>query len=176
MFWTCFEVMFLEKKCPMHPKGPDLEKFKKKLIKFQFFKNVQKRSQECSNILRGDFFEIIMPCRVEKWEKNEEKIEVLKFQNCPKTFLKVSKQVLNLFWGNFLRKKVPSAPRTVETWKNFKKLEKLAHFQNAQKRSQKQSNMFRTCFEEIFSVKLLLSAPWGFERREDGKYGKFQYF
>ena len=61
---------------------------------------------------------------------------------------------------------MPSAPRNVEIWNNFKKLEKFSHFQNAQKRSQKQSNMFWTCFEEIFSVKLLLTAPWRFERRK----------
>ena len=110
-----------------------------------------------------------------KLEQNQNKIEVLEFQKCPKTFLKVSKHVLNLFWGNFLGKKVPSAPRNVKTWNNFKKLEKLSHFENSQKRSQKQSNTFWTCFEEIFPIKLFLSAPWGFERREDGKYGKFQY-
>ena len=61
---------------------------------------------------------------------------------------------------------MPSAPRNVEIWNNFKKLEKFSHFQNTQKRSQKQSNMFWTCFEEIFSVKLLLTAPWRFERRK----------
>ena len=61
---------------------------------------------------------------------------------------------------------MPSAPRNVEIWNNFKKLEKFSHFQNTQKRSQKQSNMFWTCFEEFFSVKLLLTAPWRFERRK----------
>ena len=135
-------------------------------------KNVPNSAQTCYEVI---FFEIIMPCRVEKWKKMQNKIGVLKFQKCPKTFLKASKHALNLFWGNFLRKKMPSAPRNVENWNNFKKLEKLSHFQIAQKRSQKQSNMFWTSFEEIFSLKLLLSAPWRFERRKDGKYGKFKY-
>ena len=57
----------------------------------------------------------------------------MKFQKCPKTILKVSKQVLKLFWGNFFWKKSPSAPWSVETWKNSKKPEKLSIFQNAQK-------------------------------------------
>ena len=125
-------------------------------------KNVPNRVQTCYEVI---FFEIIMPCRVKKWRKMK-KNRTFEISMCPKTFLKVSKHVLNLFWGNFLGKKVPSAPRNVKTWNNFKKLEKLSHFENDQKRSQKQSNMFWTCFEEIFSAKLLLSAPWGFERRK----------
>ena len=149
---------------------------KKNRKKNQIFRNVQNRTQQSSNMLRSVVFWNHHALQGRKMEKNEKIIGLLKFQKCPYTCLKVSKHVLNLFWGNFLGKKVPSAPRNVENWNNFKKLEKLSHFQIAQKRSQKQSNMFWTSFEEIFSLKLLLSAPWRFERREDGKYGKFQYF
>ena len=123
---------------------------KKNRKEIQIFRNVQKRTQQCSNMLRGDFFWNHHALQGRKMEKNERKIGLLKFEKCPKTFLKVSKLVLNLFWGNFLGKKVPSAPRNVKTWNNFKKLEKLSHFENDQKRSQKQSNMFWTCFEEFF--------------------------
>ena len=167
---------FFEKKWLVHTGGSRLEKIQKKTKKIKTFRNVQKRNQQSSNMLRGDFFWNHHALQGRKMEKNEKKTRLLKFQKCPKTFLKVSKHVLNLFWGNFPGKKVPSAPRTVKTWNNFKKLEKLSHFENAQKRSQWQSNTFWTCFEEIFSVKLFLSAPWRFERREGGKYGKFQYF
>ena len=125
-------------------------------------KNVPNSVQTCYHVIFWSHHAL----QGQKLEQKENKIEVLKFQKCPKTFLKVSKQVLNLFWGNFRRKKMPSAPRNVETWNNFKKLEKLSHFQNAQKRSQKQSDMFWKCFEEISSVKLLLTEPWRFERRK----------
>ena len=176
---TCFELVLrwcFWKKNAQCTLKVQIWKNSKKIDKISVFQKCPKTFPRVFKHLTRWFFWNHHALQGRKMGKNEEKIEVLKFQNCPKTFLKVSKQVLNLFWGNFLGKKVPSAPRTVETWKNFKKLEKLSHFQNAQKRSQKQSNMFWTWFEEICSVKLLLSAPWRFERREDGKYGNLQYF
>ena len=85
--------------------------------------------------------------------KFEKKIDKnLKFQKCPKTVLKVSKQILNLFWGNFLGKNCPVHPgrsklgKTSKNWKTF-------NFQNAQIRSQKCSILFSTCFEVFFPVK-----------------------
>ena len=93
----------------------------------------------------------------------------LKFQKCPKTVLKVSKQILNLFWGNFLGKNCPVHPgrsklgKTSKNWKTF-------NFQNAQIRSQKCSNLFSTCFEVIFPVKKNSpSAPWMVEKSKNFK-------
>ena len=37
------------------------------------------------------------------------------FQKCPKVFPKVSKRVLNMFWGNLFEKFLPSFPRRVES-------------------------------------------------------------
>ena len=75
--------------------------------------------------------------------KNEKIIGVLKFQKCPKVFLKVSKHALNLFWGNFLRKKCPVHPgmsklgTTSRNWKNY-------HIFKMPKNAPKSN---QTCFE-----------------------------
>ena len=47
-----------------------------------------------------------------------------KFQKCPKSFPKVSKRVLNVFWGKLFENFLPSFPRRFEFWKNFKKNQK----------------------------------------------------
>ena len=64
-----------------------------------------------------------------------------KLQKCPKSFPKVSKHVLNTFWGKLFENFLPSFPWNVESSKIFKK----KHFQdskNAQKCSQKYPNVF----------------------------------
>ena len=113
-----------------------------------------------------------------KLGKFEKKIDKnLKFQKCPKTVLKVSKQTLNLFWGNFLGKNCPVHPgrsklgKTSKNWKTF-------NFQNAQIRSQKCSNLFSTCFEVIFPVKKirLVHPEWSRNRKISKKMKKNQFF
>ena len=124
LFWG----IFLENFCPVHAGGSKLGKRSEKWKNFHFSskspntfpKKVQKRFEHA---LR--YFFLVNSKK--KIDKN------LKFQKCPKTILKVSKQVLKLFWGNFFWKKSPSAPWSVETWKNSKKLEKISIFQNALK-------------------------------------------
>ena len=110
--------------------------------------------------------------------KFEKKIDKnLKFQKCPKTVLKVSKQILNLFWGNFLGKNCPVHPgrsklgKTSKNWKTF-------NFQNAQIRSQKCSNLFSTCFEVIFPVKKirLVHPEWSRNRKISKKNEKNSIF
>ena len=95
----------------------------------------------------GKFFEKLyaqcsMECRVfENFQKNISS----KFQKCPKVFPKVSKRVLNMFWGKLFEKFLPSFPWNVESSKIFKKIY-LQNSKNAQKCSQKYPNLFQGDF------------------------------
>ena len=72
-----------------------------------------------------------------------------KFQKCPKSFPKVSKHVLNMFWGKLFGKFLPSFPWNVESTKIFKKnIFKVPKMpKSVPKRNQ-------TCFRVIFSKKI----------------------
>ena len=75
----------------------------------------------------------------ENFPKNQ---KILKYQKCPKTFPKVSKRVLNVFWGNFFLKNfMPSVPWREESSKIFKNIY-LQNYKNAQNCSQKYPNVF----------------------------------
>ena len=166
LFWGEFFEVFIQ--CTLE--GRDVEKFQK-MDKLSNFQNPGKRFQKCPNLIWGVFLPILFLPRApwrSKLGKNWKKFEkVLEFQKCPKMFLKLSKLVFNLFWGKFFEEERPSAPLRVDTWNNFKKLEKISIFQNAQKRSQKRSNMFSTCSEVIFSVKKFCTVHPGWS-----KFGK----
>ena len=157
LFWGIFP----EKKFfPVHAGGSKLGKRSEKWKNFHFSSKspntFPKRFKNVLNMLRGSFFGYkIDQCTLEgrNLEKFEKKIDKnLEFQKCPKTVLKVSKQILNLFWGNFLGKNCLVHPgrsklgKTSKNWKTF-------NFQNAEIRSQKRSNLFSTCFEVFFPVK-----------------------
>ena len=81
--------------------------------------------------------------------------KISKFQKCPKSFPKVSKLVLNVFWGNFFEKLLPSVPWKVESAKNFKKIKKVSKFQKCPKSFPKVSkrvlNKFWGWFFQKFS-------------------------
>ena len=62
-------------------------------------------------------------------------------------FLKVSKRVLNMFWGKFFEKFLPSFPWNVESSKIFEK-NYFQNSKNAQKCSQKYPNVFYGDFFE----------------------------
>ena len=110
-----------------------------------------------------------------------------KFQNSKnakkfqKPFPKVSKRVLNMFWGNFFgRKFLPSVPWRVESSKIFKKIKKFSKFQKSSKSFPKVSkrvlNMFCGLF---FRKKFLPSVPWRVEsskifKKKIKKFSKFQ--
>ena len=86
---------------------------------------VLKSIQTCFELVLGqifrNFFLPNVPWRVET-SKNCKKIKKFsKFQKCPKSFPKESKRVLNVFWGNFFEKNLPSFPWKVEFSKIFKK-------------------------------------------------------
>ena len=107
-------------------------------------KIVPKSIQTCFELVLGQIFRIIflpsVPWRVEFskiFKKN-----FSKFQKCPKVFPKVSKRVLNMFCGKFLKNFMPSVPWRVESSKIFLKTKKFSKFKNAQNRSQKYPNVF----------------------------------
>ena len=171
-FWTCFEV-FLEKKCSVHPGGSKFGKTWEKLKNF-FFQNDQNLSQKCSNKF-STCSEVVF--LLKKWPiypggsklgTIRKKVEnILKFQKCPKTLLRVSKQDLRWFYRNFL----VSEPWRVEKSKNFKEMQKLPKIQDTQTRFQKYPNNFWTCFE-VFSRKK--SAQCTLEGRNLEKFEKIE--
>ena len=117
-----------KKLCPVHP--GDSKKFHRNRKEFKFSKmskNVSKIVQTCFDVIFSRFFgQCTLEGRdVEKFQRNAKTSQNSRY---PNTFPKVSKQVLNLFWGFFSKKKVPSAPWRVETWKNLRKIEKLNFF------------------------------------------------
>ena len=91
-----------------------------------------------------------VPWRVEFSKTFEKKIFSI-FQKCTKVFSKVSKRVLNMFWGKLFEKFLPSFPWKVKSSKLFKKSKNLQNSKNNQNRSQKYPNVFRTCFGSNFS-------------------------
>ena len=125
-----------------------------KIFKIFFFKIPKthkidpKRIQTCFDCNLGQFFRKIfaqfsMEVRVfENYQKNQ---KISKFLKCPKAFPKVSKRVLNVFWGKLLEKILPSFSWKVESSKIFLIIKKFSKFKNAQNRSQN----LQTCFEHV---------------------------
>ena len=64
-----------------------------------------------------------------------------KFQKCPKVFPKVSKRVLNMFWGKFFEKFYAQCSKEGRVFENFLQIKKFSKFKNAQNRSQMYPNM-----------------------------------
>ena len=89
-----------------------------------------------------------VPWRVEFWKTF--KIFFSKLQKCQKSFPKVSKHVLNMFWGKLFEKFLPSIPRNVESSKIFKKnIFKIPKMPKSVPKS------IQTCFRVIFLKKNL---------------------
>ena len=132
-----FRGKFREKNAQCTSEGRNMEKLRKNGI-FVFFQNARNRSQKCSNTFSTCFevtvlvkFLISAPWRFER-RKDWKKRKISIFLKCPKLILIVSKHVLNLLWG-ILFEKEASTPRSVETWKNFEKLERLWTFKTCPK-------------------------------------------
>ena len=82
-----------------------------------------------------------------------------KFQKCPKSFPKVSKRVLNVFWGKFFEKFfLPSVPWRVEFSKIFKKI--FSKFQKCPKVFPKVS---KRVLGRFFRKNFMPSVPWKVE-------------
>ena len=102
------------------------------------------------------FAQFSMECRV--FENFQRKF-FSKFQKSPKVFSKVSKRVLNMFWGKFFDKFLPSFPWNVESSKIFKKIY-FQNSKNAQKCSQKYPNVF---YCDFFEKNFMPGVPWNVE-------------
>ena len=70
-----------------------------------------------------------------------------KIPKSPKSFPKVCKHVLNMFWRKLFEKFLPSFPWNVESSKIFKK-KYFQNSKNTQKCSQKYPNVFRVIFSK----------------------------
>ena len=90
-----------------------------------------------------------VPWRVEFSKIFKEIKKISKFQECPKSFPKVCKHVLNMFWGKLFKKFLPSFPWNVESSKIFKKnIFKIA------KMPKSVPKCIQTCFRVIFWKKI----------------------
>ena len=89
-----------------------------------------------------------------------------KFQKCPKSFPKVSKRVLNMFWGNFFEKKFfAQCSMEGRVFEKFqKKFKKFSKIQKCSKSFPKgfirDLNMF---WGNFFGKNFLPSVPWRVE-------------
>ena len=78
--------------------------------------------------------------------------KISKIQKGPKSFTKLSKLALNMFWGIFSEKKsFAQCSMDGRAFDNFrKKPKKFQNSKSAKNRSQKSPNVFWTCFGAIF--------------------------
>ena len=128
--------------------GRVFENFQKNQRNFKIPKMpeiVPKSIQTCfehvlGQISRKLFDQCSMEARDFKFLKIVEKIS--KFQLCQKSLPKLSKCVLNMFWGNFFEKFLSPVLHGGSRLRKFsKKSKKFQNCKNAQNRSQKYSNV-----------------------------------
>ena len=146
LFWGNF---FQKKFYPSVPWRLESSKiFKKNQKKFKIPKMpeiVPKSIQTCfehvlGQISRKLFDQCSMEARDFKFLKTVEKIS--KFQLCQKSLPKLSKCVLNMFWGIFFEKFLSPVLHGGSRLRKFsKKSKKFQNSKNAQNRSQKYSNV-----------------------------------
>ena len=109
---TCFEhvlgYFFRKIFCPVFHGGSSLRKFSKKSKIFQNSKQTQNRSHSCPNVFWTCFGVIISKIflpSVPWWVESSKILKKIKnfskLQKCPKSFPKVSKRDLNMFWVKF---------------------------------------------------------------------------
>ena len=112
MFWgKIFEKFF----CSVFRGGSSFRKYSKKNFKIpKKPKSVPKSIQTCFRVIfsKKNFMPSV-PWRVEFSKIFN--FFFSKFQKCTKSFPKVSKRVLNVFWGNFFENFLPSFPRRFES-------------------------------------------------------------
>ena len=103
------------------------------------------------------------------WRVESSKIfkkNIFKIQKCPKVFPKLTKRVLNVFWGKLFEKILPSFPWNVESSKIFKKnIFKIPKIPKSVPKS------IQTCFRVIFSKKIYARCSM-----EGRVFENFQFF
>ena len=138
-----------------------------------------KSIQTCFELVLGQIFrKNFLPSVPWRFESSKIFLKIKKFskfQKCPKSFPKVSKRVLNMFWGKFSENFLPSVPWRVESSKLFKKIEKFSKFQKGPKTFPKVSkrvlNMFwGEFFEKLFFAQCSMETSKIFKK----KFSKLQ--
>ena len=133
---TCFELVlgqiFRKIFLPSVPWRVEFSKiFKKYIFKIpRMPKSVPKRIQTCFRVIFSKKFNAQCSMEGRVFEKFQKKIrKVSKFQKCPKLLPKVSKRVLNMFWGNFFENLFCPVFRGRSSLRKFSK--KSKKFQNS---------------------------------------------
>ena len=132
-------------------------------------KSVLKSIQTCFELVLGQIFrKFFLPSVPWRAESSKIFLKIKKFskmQKCPKSFPKVSKRVLNLFWVKFFEIFfLPSVPRRAEFSKIFKK-----NIFKIPKMPKSVPKRLQTCFRVIFSKKSYAQCS-----TEDRDFEKFQ--
>ena len=170
---TCFSVIFSKKiyaQCSME--GRVFENFQQKnIFKIpKMPKSVPKSLQTCfEQVFGANFSKNFCPVfhgmsSLRKFSKKIKKVS--NFLKCPKLFPKVSKRVLNVFWGKLFEKFSPSFRWNVESSKIFKKnIFKIPKIRKSVPKS------IQTCFRVIFSKKFYARCSM-----QDRVFENFQFF
>ena len=118
-----------------------------------------------------------VPWRVESSKIFKKIKKVSNFLKCPKSFPKVSKRVLNVFWGKLFEKFLPSFPWKVESSKIFKKIKKkLQNSKKCPKSFPKASKLVLNLFwVKFFENFFLPSVPWRVEFSKIFKKKNFKF-
>ena len=98
------------------------------------------------------------------------------FQKCPKSFPKVSKRVLNVFWGKFFEKFYAQCSTEGRFFENFLKNQKILKIQKCPKSFPKVSKPVLNKFWGKLFENFLPSFPWNVESSKifEKKISKFQ--
>ena len=155
---TCFERVlgqtFRKIFAQFSTAGLVLESFQKNQKTFKIPKTpkiVPKRIQTCFRVVFSKKF--YAQCSMEARDFEKFQIFFSKFQKCPKSFPKVSKSVLNVFWGKFFEKFFCPVFRGGSSFRKFSK-KTFSKFQKSPKSFPKESkrvlNMFWGKFFEQF--------------------------
>ena len=143
-------------------------------------KIVPKSIQTCYERVLGQIFRKIFfaQCSVEgRVFENFQKKMFSKFQKCPKVFPKVSKRVLNMFWGKFFEKFYAQCSLEGRVFENFLTNQKILKIQKCPKLFPKVSKHDLNMFWGKLFEKILPSFPWNVESSKIFKnffFSKFQ--
>ena len=172
---TCFEHVlgqtFRKTFAQFSVEGRVFENFQKnqKICKIpKMPKIVPKSIQTCFELVLSQIFRnFFLPSVPWRAESSKIFLKIKKFskmQKCPKSFPKVSKHVLNMFWGKLFENFLPSFPWNVESSKIFKK-----NIFKIPKMPKSVPKRLQTCFRVIFSKKSYAQCS-----TEDRDFEKFQ--
>ena len=163
--------------------GRLLENFQKNTKKFKIPKTtkiVPKSIQTCFETILGQIFSKFF-LRSVRWRletsKNFKKIQKFSnFQKCPKSFPKVSKRVLNVFWGKLFQKNFAQFSMEGRVFENFQKNQKVFKISKTFKITKMPkivAKSIQTCFETIlgqmFRKFILRSVRWRLETSKNFK-------